>query len=208
MKEVYIVGAGGFGREVFDWMHDALDFKNEFSFSGFIDDNLDALKQFSIDAKITKFSDYVYNKKHLLICGIGNPKLKKELCEPLLDKGCEFLTIIHPTAIVGSRTKIGHGVVICPKVSITCDVEIGDMVMVNLMTTIGHDAKIKNWSTISAQCDITGSVHIEELVFVGSGARIIPNKKIGIGSIIGAGSVVIKTIKPNTTNFGNPARKI
>ena len=48
MKQIYIVGAGGFGREVFDWMIETYDFIEEYSFAGFLDDNLQALHGFSI----------------------------------------------------------------------------------------------------------------------------------------------------------------
>ena len=208
MKQIYIVGAGGFGREVYNWMSDVLDLGSNYSFKGFLDDNIEALDGFLIDAEVKAIADYSYSSEDLLICGIGNPFLKKKLCLPLMKMGCDFLTLIHPSAIIGPSTKIGKGSVICPKVVITCDIIIGEMVTINLMTTVGHDAKIGSWSTVSAQCDITGYVEIEESVFMGSGARVIPKKKVGTSATIGAGSVVIREVSPYSTVFGNPAREI
>lgn len=208
MKQIYIVGAGGFGREVYNWMSDVLELGSNYCFKGFLDDNLEALDGFSIDAEVKAIADYSYNSEDLLICGIGNPLLKKKLCLPLIEMGSDFLTLIHPSAIIGPSSKIGKGSVICPKVVITCDIIIGEMVTINLMTTIGHDAKIGSWSTVSAQCDITGYVEIEESVFMGSGSRVIPKKKVGTSAIIGAGSVVIREVPSYSTVFGNPAREI
>ncbi len=208
MKQIYIVGAGGFGREVYNWMSDVIDLESNYAFKGFLDDNPKALDGFPIDAEVIRIADYSCNSEDFLICGIGNPLLKKKLCLPLIKMGCEFLTLIHPSAIIGPSSRIGQGSVICPKVVITCDIAIGKMVTINLMTTIGHDAKIGSWSTISAQCDITGYVEIKESVFIGSGARVIPKKKVGRSAIIGAGSVVIKEVSSHSTVFGNPAREI
>ena len=74
MKHIYIVGAGGFGREVFDWMMETFDFIKEYSFAGFLDDNLQALDEFSIEAKVAgKISDYQAGENDYLICAIGSP---------------------------------------------------------------------------------------------------------------------------------------
>ena len=209
MKQIYIVGAGGFGREVFDWMMETFDMFEEYSFAGFLDDNLQALDGFSIEASVVKkISDYKAVENDCLICGIGSPSVKKEICQSLIREGGNFISLIHPSAKMGRGSKIGYGSVVCPNVVITCDVDVGDFVMLNLSSTIGHDSKIGNWSTLSAQCDITGYVEIGESVFLGSGARIIPSKKIGSSSIIGAGSVVIKDVAIDTSVFGNPARPI
>ena len=45
-------------------------------------------------------------------------------------------------------------------------------------------------------------------VFIGSNAVILPGVKIPDNTIVGAGSVVIRSIKQPGTYFGNPAKKI
>ena len=152
--------------------------------------------------------EYRYQEGDCLICGIGNPQLKYKLCQPLVEAGAEFLTVIHPSAKVGARSEIGMGSVICPQVVITCDVRIGAFVLLNLTTTVGHDATIGDWSTISAHCDITGSVQLGASVFMGSGARVIPEKRVGDSATLGAGAVVIRDVSAGCSVFGNPARTI
>lgn len=209
MKNVYILGAGGFGREVFQWMKETLDFETSYQFKGFLDDNTGALDTFDFEAGVVgSIQEYTYKKGDVLICGLGKPDIKSAVCKPLLEMGADFLTLIHPSAKIGRACEIGLGSVICPNVILTCDVQLGAFVMMNIMSTAGHDVRVGDWSTVSAHCDCTGGVEIGESVFIGSGARIIPNKKVASNARVGAGSVVIRDVSEGLTVFGNPARPL
>jgi acetyltransferase-like isoleucine patch superfamily enzyme len=86
------------------------------------------------------------------------------------------------------------------------DATIGEFVVLNLRTTVGHDAIVGAWTTASAHCDIPGFVQMGEGVFLGSRASIIPGRHVGAGATIGAGAVVFGNIAPGVTVFGNPAK--
>lgn len=49
-------------------------------------------------------------------------------------------------------------------------------------------------------------VVIEDDVWIGSGAIIVPGVSIGKGSVIGAGSVVTKDVSANVIAVGNPCK--
>ena len=206
MKKLLIIGAGGFGREVYTWLQNNPSNKKEWELAGFLDDNLDALKPFGDFAPVSSIHGHQVDPQNVYVCGLGLPGMKNKILEPFLSAGAEFITFIHPTSTLGSRIKIGRGVFICPGVSISADIKIGDFVMIGPNSTIGHDAVIGDWTTLCAQCDVTGKVNIGNEVFMGSRVSIIPSKKIGSRSILGAGAVIISNVPDNVTMVGNPAR--
>ncbi|MDQ8193575.1 acetyltransferase [Coraliomargarita sp. SDUM461004] len=207
MKDLYILGAGGFGRELHTWLSDEQVLLQRYRLRGFIDDAPTALDVFAIDAQVVNsFTDLPDFKHSVFVCGVGNVALKRQLCEPMLKAGAEFVSLIHPSARVGPRVKLGRGVVICPGVTLTCDIEVGDLAMVNCHSTAGHDVVIESWTTISGHCDLTGGSRVGEGAFLGSGVRVIPGKRVGSGATVGAGSVVIRHVAEGARVFGNPAR--
>ena len=207
-KKLFIVGAGGLGRELHSWIQQHLDFNRDYPFSGFLDDNPDALKPFGNFAPVLPIVGHQVSAGSVYLCGIGSPKVKEKIISPLIKAGASFLSFIHPTCVIGQRVKLGQGVVLCPRVVLTCDIQVGDFCFFNIGSTVGHDVTIGSWTTVSSHCDITGLVHLGERVFLGSRASIIPKIKIGHDSTIAAGASVFSDVKPGCTVAGNPARVI
>ena len=206
MKKLLIVGAGGFGRELYVWAGQHPACGREWELAGFLDDNADALAPFGSFAPVRPLAGHHPSADTIYLCGIGMPSLKEKLVSPLLAAGAEFLTFVHPQALVGARVKLGKGVVLCPGAVVSVDIELGDFVMVNLNCTIGHDASLGPWTSLSAQCDITGHVRVADRVFMGSRASVIPGKSVGSRSIVGAGAVVVTDVPADVTVVGIPAR--
>jgi len=206
LRKLYIVGAGGFGRECHAWASQHPDCGSAWAIAGFLDDNPAALKPYGDFATVRPLSDHRPSADNVYLCGLGLPGAKERLVSPLVSAGAEFITFVHPRAILGARVKLGRGAVICPGAVLSTDIVLGEFSMVNLNCTIGHDAELGAWSTVSAHCDLTGYVKAADRVFMGSRASIIPGKKIGSGAVIGAGAVVVADVPPRVTVVGNPAR--
>ena len=106
---------------------------------------------------------------------------------------------------IGKNVFIGYDTIIetaCPYW-----VSIGNNVEINMGTKIM--AHFRNISTNAKEKNSDfASVIIEDDVFIGIGVIILPNVKIGRGSVITAGSVVTKNIPPMTLVQGNPAQFI
>lgn len=207
MKDLVIVGAGGFGRELLQWVKDVNKVEAQWNVLGFIDDNVKALDGIECEMRIiSTIEDYVPEPDCKLALAIANPEIKEKVVSKLKARGASFATIIHPTAVVGDYNSFGEGVVMYPRSEITVNVKIGSFVTI-LSSSIGHDAVIEDYTTISSWCDITGGDHLGKKVYLAAGVKIIPGRKIGDGAYIGVGSIVMNNVKPGMKMLGYPAKK-
>lgn len=210
---VLIIGAGGFGREVLNWLISyptSIQFPlDRWYFGGFLDDNLNALDNFDIEGKILgKPLEFDYQSSDRLICAIANPEAKLPLCRRIESMNGQFINMICDETVYSRQNKLGKGIIMVPGAIITTNVSIGDFVILNMYATIGHDAVIGDGCTLNALTNVTGSVVLDEGVFLGSHACVIPSIKVGAYARIGAGSVVVRDVEPYTTMMGVPAKKI
>ena len=209
-NRLLIIGAGGFGREVLQW---ALDIQKqsdvEWEVGGFLDANQKAFEQFDIEIPIVGDSaDWQPSPEDRFICAIGDPTIRLRICRELQQRGAQFVSLRHPTAIVGSRCQIGTGTILCPGVTVTVDATIGDFVILNVRSCVGHDAYVGDGCTINDFCDITGNAKLGEGVFLGSHSSITPSAKVGDYARVGAGSVVVRRVRAHTTVMGPTAKRI
>jgi sugar O-acyltransferase (sialic acid O-acetyltransferase NeuD family) len=207
MHDLIIIGAGGFGREVALWASEVQS--QDWSLRGFLDDRSEALEGYAGGVSILgKIEDYAPRENDLFVCAIGDPKLKGQIYRDFKSRGARFVSLVHPTAIIGQRSRVGVGCIICPRVTITCDVVIEDFVTINMHSTVGHDAVVGEGSTLSCHVDITGGVRVGKGVLVGSHASILPLVNIGDDAVVGAASLVVREVSPGTTVMGVPAKRL
>ena len=108
----------------------------------------------------------------------------------------------------GKNIKIGKNVFInaCCRFQDQGGIEIGDGSLIGHNTTI---ATLNHDFNPAKRQNLTPSrVKIGKNVWIGSDCTILPGVEIGDGAIIGAGSVVTKSVPKNTIAVGNPARVI
>ena len=208
MKDLIIVGASGFGREVLQWVKDINNIKQSWIIRGFIDDNLKALDGYKCDYKVIgRIQDWTVSGMEVYCCAIAMPMIKEKLVTSLKLKGANFINMVHPTAIISEFCEIGEGLIVTPRAKISPNVTLGNFVTI-LGSGIGHDAIIGDFSTIAANCSVSGHVVLGKRDFVASNVCIAPSKKIGDDVFIGMGSMVVSNIKAGIKVMGNPARKI
>lgn len=128
-------------------------------------------------------------------------------------------TRIHAFSHVLKGAKIGTDCNICENVFIENDVILGDRVTVKNGVQLWDGLRIQNDVFIGPNVTFTNDKYprskkyqkiipvtiVEEGSSIGANATIMPGITIGKNSIIGAGSVVTKSVPSKTIVYGNPA---
>lgn len=207
-KNLWIVGAGGFGREVFSMTHSARGADVEWRVAGFLNDIADALDGFAGFPPIAGGTDYRPQPNDVFICAIGDVNGRRAVCEKLSGRGAVFVNVISEGALISGAAQLGKGLIVEAFTGIAANAQVGDFTTILGHTTIGHDVKIGRYAQISPYCDIHGWAEIGDGCMIGSHAVILKKVKIGAGATIGAGSVVISDVPPGATVFGVPAKRL
>lgn len=112
----------------------------------------------------------------------------------------------HKDVTIGDRVQFGEN---C---RIQCDIKFGNSIlMASNVAFVGKDDHITNipaktiWNSGRGDSQKT---YVGNDVWIGHGAIIVAGVHIGDGSVVAAGSVVVKDVEPCTIVGGNPARFI
>ena len=188
MKNLIIIGAGGFAREVYWHAQKSLGFGEEWQIKGFLDGDVKlAAEEYALlpDKVLGDIDTYEICSDDVFACAVGSPKVRRHLVEKISARGGEFINLISKLAQIIPTAKIGRGVIVSPFVGISDRAEVGDFVALNAQTIIGHDVRLGNFSCVMPHVHIAGNCKIGSEVFVGSGAIILPKSKVGDGATVG-----------------------
>ncbi len=196
-RKIFIVGAGGLGREVLA----TLEASGEDVCGFLVEGNFPAGQT----AGIPVYNDStMWLAAETIAVAIGDAVVRRRLAPIVKDRS--FVTR-HPAANIGPRVSIGMGTAIIGIANITCDVSIGDYVLINPGCTVSHDCSIGSFSNLGPSVSLAGNVHVGQGVNLGTGAIVLPGCTIGDGATIAAGAVVTKHVEPGTTVYGVPAKR-
>lgn len=211
MKDIAIFGIGGLGRETLSLIKEINKIENRWNIIGFFDDGYPP--EYECHGLKNHGGIHLLNswdRPLALVIAIGSPDTKKKIFHKITNKNIYYPTLIHPSAVIADpdSVKIGEGTVICANNMITCDIVIGNFVLLNLSCTLGHDTIIKDFCAFMPTCNISGECVIDEGVYCGTGVKIINKITIGRDTIVGAGSVVVRSLPSGCTAVGIPAKPI
>ena len=209
MKKLLIIGARGFGREVFFFAQQCVGYGTEFIIKGFLDSKADALDSTpGYPPILSSVEYYTIEEDDMFTCALGSVKDKRHYVDLIKSKGGVFQTLVHVTAIIFPTSILGEGNLIFPYVEITVDVRIGDHTTVTSKATIGHDVRIGSYCHLGAASFLGGHAELADGVTLHPGAKVVPHKKVGEWATVGINSVVLSNVKPGVTVFGTPAMPI
>ena len=205
-----LYGCGGFGREVMPILKNLYpDDRNIF-----VVHKEFMPKQSSINStEIISFEDFIdipNHEKNISIT-IADPIKRSALSKEIDSHKITRKSIFSKNSLIMDNVEISNGAIICPFVTLTSNIRIGQNFHANLYSYVAHDCIVGNNVTFAPSVKCNGNVIIEDNVFIGTGAIIKQGKKdnpivIGTNSIISSGSFVTKNVSESTTVFGNPAK--
>lgn len=209
MKKLVIIGARAYGREVYNLATQCSEYQKEWTIKGFLDDNKSVLDGSGYPVGVlASVEEYEIEEGDVFICALGSVPAKKKYASIILEKGGIFINLIHPSSIINQFVTLGKGIIICCFSLISNECVIEDFVTIQPFIALGHDCRIGKWCHLNTYSIATGYCVLEDEVTLHTGVTVIPKLRIGKGAIVGAGSIVIRNVKPGVTVFGNPATEL
>lgn len=208
MESLVIVGAGGFGRETIDVVRAINADRPTWSLRGVIDDqpsevNLRRLADLGVPHLGGLAS---VPPRATVALAVGNPAARASLVDTLAPLAPVYPSLVHPSAVVGSHFRHGHGLIVLGGVSIGTNVSVGHHLHLNAHAVIGHDVVSEDFVSINPQATLSGEVTVGRACLVGAGSTVLQGLSLGPGCIVGAGSVVVRSVSERLTVKGVPAR--
>jgi len=119
-----------------------------------------------------------------------------------------WTTLVDPSAFVSGTAQLGAGCVIYPNVFIGMNARLADRVFCLAGSVINHDVVLEDRVCLCSGVSLAGHVHVEADAYLGQACTIRQFLRIGAGSLIGMGSVVVADVPPGGVMAGNPARRL
>ncbi len=196
VKRIAVYGAGGFGKEVRMLIHLLVKEGRAVNFAGYLDD----FRKTEPVAQPGQYDD--------VTVAIADVVARQLIVKKLAGTSLPFESLIHPGVYFDESNRIGRGCLVCGGVQMTVDIRLGDFVIINLSSTIGHDVEIGDYTSIMPAVNVSGNVKIGRGVFIGSGAMLFQGITIGDGAVVGAGAVVRHSVQPGHRVAGVPSKGI
>lgn len=210
MKEIVIIGAGDFGKEVAWLIEDINRGYPTYIILGFLDDTpekLDiSLNGYDVLGPISYLPEL--NRQHhaCAVIAIQNSQGRQRIVDMFPDFD-DWETLVHPNVNMSETSDVGLGSIICAGVNISVNSSIGNHSILNLGSVIENDCRIDDYATVMCKTVVGSHSVIRDHAYLGSNCTITAHRTIGIGAQVGPGSVVIDDIADDTTVIGVPAKK-
>jgi sugar O-acyltransferase (sialic acid O-acetyltransferase NeuD family) len=196
MTECLIIGCGGHGRQVRNW----IDAEGRYRPVGWLDANPELINTWIDGLCVKGLPGHLPTMPAALGIGDNNARAHYH------DSRC-CINVIHPTAIVpmGLRQK-GTGVVVGPFAVVDgAHARVGDGTIIHAGAQIHHDSEVGPYAFIGPGAVVCGHCTIGEKVMIGAGATLLPLVTVGRNAVVGAGTTITEDVPPGETMIQLPA---
>lgn len=202
MEWIVIFGAGGHAQVLID----ILELMGIYRIAGIYDDHPDLIGKFIYGYPVLGMigTTTVIRKG---IIGIGDNDYRNAVAYRVLERmpDFEFISAVHPSAIIGKNVSIGPGVAVMAGSVVNPNAVLEAHSVVNTMSSVDHDCHLAPFSSVAPGAHLGGNVHLGNRSFIGMGATVIQNIHIGQDTVVGAGATVVKDLPSGIIAYGTPA---
>lgn len=203
-KKLILIGGGGHCKSVIEVAK-----STGYTILGILDIPEEIGKQV-LDYKIIGVDDdipqYIDKAEFIITVGfIKNSTLRIKLYNQVLEAGGKLATLIASTAHVSEYATLGVGTVVMHQAFVNAGAVIGNNVIINSFANIEHDVHIGNQCHISTGTMVNGDCRVGDNCFIGSQSVLVNGIMVCPDVIVGAGSLVRKSICQSGIYSGNPA---
>ncbi len=193
MKDLFIVGAGGFGREAI-WTVERINSLSQqpaWRIIGYADDDPkwkkgDNFEGYPILGTVAEASRDFPGAS--VFVALGNNVKRADMYAKL--RGHDFPALIDPKAQISPTTDFRHGVYIGAGAVIQVGAQLGKFVVVGSNAIVSHDAVVDDFCNLGPGSVVASGVKIEKSVSFFANAATMPRITIGEGARIGCGAAV------------------
>ncbi|MEU3454296.1 acetyltransferase [Micromonospora sp. NPDC006766] len=212
MRDLVIVGAGGFARETAAAVRAINEVRPTWRLRGFLDDDTALHGTHRAGLPILGGIDLVaaMPAAAVVVC-VGNPRdyvSRRRIVERIALPAQRYATIVHPSATVGAGSTVAAGSVLLAGVVLTAEVSVGAHVAVMPQAVLTHDDRVSDYATLASGVRLGGGAVLRPGAYVGAGALVREGVTIGDWSLVGMGSVVLRDVPPGEVWAGSPARRL
>lgn len=162
---LFIIGAGGFGREVYSIVEAIAESGGARYEAVFIDDSpspANAGRVHRLGSEIVGDVGFLVGAREscAAIIAVGSAADRSALAFRLLGAPVTFPSLTHPDSTVGLGVDLSEGVVIAAGARLSTNIDIGRHVHIDQNAVVGHDATLGDYCRLGPQACISGNVSI------------------------------------------------
>jgi sugar O-acyltransferase (sialic acid O-acetyltransferase NeuD family) len=211
MRDLLIVGCGGFGREVADIVDAINDAAPTWHLLGFVDDEPSPANRERIELRGSVILGSVAtarstNPEADFVVGIGNAPTRKKIADFLEAAGLNPAVLVHPSAVIGANVDVGNGTIVAAHVAVGSDITIGRHVHLDRASQVGHDSVVEDFATVHPAGVISGNCRVGARAELGTNCTLLPGVSVGSDAVVGAAACVTKDVPAQAVVRGVPAK--
>lgn len=211
-KKVLILGGEGNGGVIASAIID-MNKKgyNEYKLEGYLNDYEEIgslIHGYPVFGKLDQIQEFANQGYYFMwaVHMIGHGKKRRDLYYKLNVPENRLATIIHPNAFIADNVILEPGVFVMANSYIGPGTTLRKGVLVMANCVVGHNDDIGELCHLSAGCNVSSYVKIGVASDIGLGASVLEKTTIGDYSVVGANSLLTKSIEDSVIYIGSPAR--